>query len=54
MPKDLLPAPRSWGDRWMNVVRWTEAKRGGHFPSLETPDLLADEIRATFETIDAR
>lgn len=54
IPRDLLPAPRSWGDRWIEVVRWTEADHGGHFPSLETPDLLADEIRATFETIDAR
>lgn len=54
MPKDLLPAPRVWGDRWIEVVRWTEAEHGGHFPAIETPDLLAGEIRATFAAITAR
>jgi pimeloyl-ACP methyl ester carboxylesterase len=45
-PKDILPAPRAWGERWLNVVYWSEAPRGGHFPAWEQPDLLARELRA--------
>lgn len=43
-PHDILPAPRSWGERWLNLVHWTEAPRGGHFPGWETPDLLAEDL----------
>jgi pimeloyl-ACP methyl ester carboxylesterase len=46
-PGDILPAPRAWGERWLNLVRWTEAERGGHFPALDIPHVLAEEIRAT-------
>ncbi len=52
MPADILPAPRSWGERWLNLVHWTEADRGGHFAATEAPDLVADDIRATFDAID--
>ena len=47
MPADSdLPAPRAWGERHLqNLVRWNEAKKGGHFPALEVPQLLADDIR---------
>ena len=42
-----LPAPRAWGERHLqNLVHWREAPRGGHFPALEVPDILADDIRA--------
>jgi pimeloyl-ACP methyl ester carboxylesterase len=29
-----------------NLVRWTELPRGGHFPGLEIPEQLAEDIRA--------
>jgi pimeloyl-ACP methyl ester carboxylesterase len=45
-PKDVMPAPRAWGERWLNLHRWTEMPRGGHFPGLEVPELLAGDIRA--------
>ncbi|MDC0674565.1 epoxide hydrolase family protein [Nannocystis radixulma] len=45
-PGDILPAPRAWGERWFELARWTEMPRGGHFPGLEAPDLLAADIRA--------
>lgn len=48
---EILPAPRAWGERWLNVQRWTESKRGGHFPALEIPDVLVAELRATFDAI---
>ncbi|WP_327436825.1 alpha/beta hydrolase [Sinorhizobium meliloti] len=44
-PKDILPAPRAWGERWFNVVHWTEASRGGHFGAWEAPELLVQDLR---------
>ncbi len=42
-----LPAPREWGDRHLpGIVQWTVPGRGGHFPALEIPDIMADDIRA--------
>jgi pimeloyl-ACP methyl ester carboxylesterase len=29
-------------------ARWTEYDRGGHFPALEAPDLLTEDVRAFF------
>lgn len=46
--KDLVPAPREWAERFFNVQRWTEMPRGGHFAALEEPELLAEDLRATF------
>lgn len=40
--------PRSWCERAFNVVRWTEFPEGGHFPAMEVPDLLLDDIREFF------
>ncbi len=31
-----------------NIVSWTEQPRGGHFASMEVPDVLAEEIRAFY------
>jgi pimeloyl-ACP methyl ester carboxylesterase len=42
-----LPAPRAWGERNLqNLIHWNDAGKGGHFPALEVPDLLAGDIRA--------
>jgi pimeloyl-ACP methyl ester carboxylesterase len=47
-----LPAPRAWGERHLlNLVRWNEAKKGGHFPALEVPQLLAEDIRGFAQDI---
>jgi pimeloyl-ACP methyl ester carboxylesterase len=43
-----LIVPREWADRCYNIVRWTEMPGGGHFPALEEPALLVDDIRAFF------
>ncbi|MBA9002304.1 epoxide hydrolase family protein [Thermomonospora cellulosilytica] len=32
------------------IEQWTEYDRGGHFPAMETPDLLASDLRAFFRT----
>jgi pimeloyl-ACP methyl ester carboxylesterase len=44
-PYDIAPAPRSWGERWLDISHWTVMPRGGHFPGFEAPDLLAADIR---------
>ena len=45
--KDLL-VPREWAERCYNIKRWTDMPRGGHFPALEEPELLVDDLRAFF------
>ena len=36
--------PRSYADRIFNIKRWTKMSKGGHFASLEQPDLLVNDI----------
>lgn len=40
--------PREWVERGYAVRRWTEMPRGGHFPAVEEPELLARDIGAFF------
>lgn len=46
--------PRELADRYFPVARWTELSRGGHFPALEEPQVLAEEIRAFFRPLRAQ
>ncbi len=39
---------RRFAERVNNITRWTEFDRGGHFPALEVPELLLDDLIATF------
>jgi pimeloyl-ACP methyl ester carboxylesterase len=48
--KDLV-VPREWAERCYNVQRWTDMPRGGHFPALEEPELLVEDIRAFFREL---
>jgi pimeloyl-ACP methyl ester carboxylesterase len=41
-----LVVPREWAERCYNIKRWTEMPSGGHFPALEEPFLLVEDIRA--------
>jgi microsomal epoxide hydrolase len=45
-PRDLVPAPRQFAERFFRVVRWTEMPRGGHFGAWEEPELFADDLGA--------
>ena len=46
-PAEMLTwPPRSYVERLYNLQRWTEMPRGGHFASLEQPQLLIDDIRS--------
>jgi pimeloyl-ACP methyl ester carboxylesterase len=44
-PKEEPMPPREWVERAYDVVRWTEMPRGGHFASMEEPELLASDVR---------
>jgi pimeloyl-ACP methyl ester carboxylesterase len=51
-PKDIVPAPREFAERFFRLERWTEMPRGGHFAALEEPELLADDIVAFVAATD--
>lgn len=42
------PAMRHILEREHRITHWTEYSRGGHFPALEAPDLLVDDLRTFF------
>ncbi|BBE32884.1 epoxide hydrolase family protein [Sphingosinicella microcystinivorans] len=45
-PHDLLAfPPRAMAERGYNIVHWTKMPRGGHFASLEEPELFLADLR---------
>ncbi|KUJ37298.1 epoxide hydrolase [Streptomyces albus subsp. albus] len=51
-PYDITNPIRQFAETTFDIVHWTEFDRGGHFPGLEAPDLLAQDIRAFFHTVN--
>ena len=50
-PHDL-PAPRSWAKEvYPNLFYWHELDQGGHFASLEKPELFVEELRTCFRKV---
>lgn len=47
-PKEVVKSPRSWAERAWDLRHWTEMAKGGHFPALEVPELLAPDVRRFF------
>ncbi|TCC36418.1 epoxide hydrolase family protein [Kribbella speibonae] len=41
---DYLISDRQLAEQYNQIVQWTEHGEGGHFPALEVPHLLADDI----------
>lgn len=48
---DTHPLMRRVMDPWGAIGHWSEFTEGGHFPAMEEPKLLADDIRAFFRGI---
>jgi pimeloyl-ACP methyl ester carboxylesterase len=48
LPYDILQSVRPLAEQDYDIVHWTEFDRGGHFPGLEVPGLLAADIRDFF------
>jgi epoxide hydrolase len=51
LPAEMSIPIRTLQDRVNNVVHWTVETKGGHFPSLEVPDLVVDDLRAFFREL---
>jgi microsomal epoxide hydrolase len=47
-PAEIIQTPRAWAERQFDICYWNEAAKGGHFPALEVPELLAAELAACF------
>ncbi|WP_277208937.1 epoxide hydrolase family protein [Isoptericola croceus] len=45
---DTHPLMAKAFNTWGAIDRWTEHTEGGHFPAMEEPELLANDIRAFF------
>jgi pimeloyl-ACP methyl ester carboxylesterase len=51
-PGEIYQAPRSWAEQaYHNLIHFNELDRGGHFAAWEQPQLLTEEVRATFRTL---
>src|SRR5205823_3133684 len=47
-PRDISVSVRRVAEQSHNIVRWTEFDRGGHFPGLEQPDRLVEDLRSFY------
>lgn len=47
-PKEILRSPRSWCEKYYNIIRWTDMPRGGHFAAFEQPELFVDDVAGFF------
>jgi pimeloyl-ACP methyl ester carboxylesterase len=50
-PKEIPAPPRALAERGLNIVRWSEMPRGGHFAAMEQPELLAKDLREFFRNL---
>ncbi|KAF3390248.1 putative epoxide hydrolase [Penicillium rolfsii] len=48
--KEQLHCPRDWAAQAANIQYWKEYERGGHFSSLERPDLFVKDVRTFFSS----
>jgi hypothetical protein len=42
---DIIPAPRSYSELFVNVVEFIEHPVGGHFAAWEQPAAYAEDVR---------
>jgi len=51
-PDELYPAPRSWAESaYPQLIHYSRAEEGGHFAAWEQPQILSEEVRATFRSL---
>jgi pimeloyl-ACP methyl ester carboxylesterase len=51
-PDELYPAPQSWAEKaYSKLIHYNRVEEGGHFAAWEQPEILSDEIRATFRSL---
>jgi hypothetical protein len=50
-PNELFVARRRWVEASHNVVFWVEHEKGGHFASLEAPEVYINDVRDFFREL---
>jgi len=51
-PDELYPAPRSWAERaYPKLIHYNRLQKGGHFAAWEQPELMSEEVRASFKPL---
>ena len=51
-PDELYPAPRSWAEKaYPQLIHFNMVDKGGHFAAWEQPQILSEEMRATFRSL---
>ena len=51
-PDEIYAAPRSWAEAaYPNLIHFNRLHKGGHFAAWEQPQLLSEEVRATFRPL---
>jgi pimeloyl-ACP methyl ester carboxylesterase len=51
-PDELYPAPRSWAEKaYPRLIHYNRVDAGGHFAAWEQPQILSEELRATFRSL---
>ena len=51
-PRELWRLPRAWIEqRYTDLRHWSEPTTGGHFASLEQPEVFVDELRTFFRPL---
>jgi hypothetical protein len=49
---EIYRVPRSWAEQaYPNLVYYAQHDRGGHFAAWEQPELLSEDVRATFRSL---
>jgi hypothetical protein len=49
---EIYRVPRSWAEKaYPNLVYYNQHDRGGHFAAWEQPQLLSEDVRATFRSL---
>jgi pimeloyl-ACP methyl ester carboxylesterase len=51
-PDELYPAPRSWAEQaYPRLIHFNRVEEGGHFAAWEQPQILSEELRASFKSL---
>jgi pimeloyl-ACP methyl ester carboxylesterase len=51
-PDELYPAPQSWTERaYPKLIYFKKHNKGGHFAAWEQPQLLSEDLRASFRSL---
>jgi epoxide hydrolase len=51
-PQELVRLPRHWIERrYTDLRHWSEPKTGGHFASMEQPEVFVEELRTFFRPL---